>query len=307
MYIINPNEFLVPSFGMTPFTSKHVAINHQLSEDVSSIDFLNKKFYNKSWIFTRDGKEAIAIALKHYNLKSEDVVTILTTSQNFYISSCVTKEIDKICKWNREILPETKLLFVNHEFGYPYPQMDKLVALGLPIIEDCCTTFFSQDREEKVGKYGDFAVYSIPKFFPIQIGGILVSNKSDSTLKSMLSTEQRQHIVNVMSHSLKNVDEMLRKRKSNFEYATKLYANTGFNLRFENDDAIIPYAMLLKNNAIIKNLAAFKEYLKRNGIQSSVFYGEDGFFIPNHQSLDESEIHYIYEVICSFINTDANE
>ncbi len=48
-------------------------------------------------------------------LPPDDVVTILTTSGNFYISSCVTAEIEKFCKWDREITDQTKVIFVNHK------------------------------------------------------------------------------------------------------------------------------------------------------------------------------------------------
>ena len=169
MFVINPNKFLAPSFGMTPFRTENVIKNYNLNEDFYSIQKLDDRFGKDSWRFTYNGKEAISFALSHYHLQKNDLVTILTTSENFYISSCVTLEIERVCKWNREILPETKVILVNHEFGYPYENMDYLVSLGIPIIEDCCTTFFSQDENNKIGKYGDFTVYSLPKIFPIQI------------------------------------------------------------------------------------------------------------------------------------------
>jgi len=150
MFVINPNEFLLPSFGITPFKTEYVAFNHLLSEDNFALDYFNNRFGNDNWSYTFNGREAIKIALEKYNLGKDDLVTILTTSENFYISSCVTLEIDAVCKWNREIVPETKLIFVNHEFGYPYPDMERLVSLGLPIIEDCCTTFLVKMNLKKL-------------------------------------------------------------------------------------------------------------------------------------------------------------
>ena len=122
-------------------------------------------------------------------LKDDDIVTILTTSGNFYISSCVTEEIEKFCQWNREITPETKVILVNHEFGTIYPDMKNLVSLGIPIIEDCCPSFFSQDNDNKAGRYGDFAVYSFSKIFPIQFGGLLVNNNKLHTDGSAIDEE----------------------------------------------------------------------------------------------------------------------
>jgi hypothetical protein len=302
MFVVNPNEFLLPSFGITPFKTEYIAINHLLQEDNFSQDYFDDRFGKENWSFTFNGREAIKIALEKYQLDKNDLVTILTTSENFYISSCVTLEIDAVCKWNREILPETKLIFVNHEFGYPHPDMERLVQLGLPIIEDCCTTFFSQNEAEKVGKYGDFTVYSLPKFFPIQIGGIVVSNKRELNAKSQILKENEiQYIKNVLSFNLKKQSEIIKNRKENFNYGLSLFTQLGFTERFLKNDKIVPSTMLLNNNGIIKDLNALKLYLSKNGIQSSVFYGEDAFFIPNHQSLSTIEIDFLFEIISFFI------
>lgn len=304
MFVVNPNEFLLPLFGITPFRTEYVAINHLLPENNEAQHYFDNRFGNTNWHYTYNGREAIKLALETYKLDKNDVVTILTTSENFYISSCVTLEIEAVCKWNRAITPETKLIFVNHEFGYPYPNMEKLVALGLPIIEDCCTTFFSQDQNQKIGKYGDFAVYSLPKFFPMQIGGIVVSNKGVNLNLSILNAEQKQYIQNVMSHNLAKQDEILAKRKENFEYGLKQFSKLGFSERFQKNEKIVPSTLLLNNNTIIKDLNALKLYLSKNGIQSSVFYGEDAFFIPNHQSLSFVEIDFLFELITFFIQNN---
>lgn len=305
MFVINPNEFLLPAFGLSPFRTNYVNKNYNLPEDFHSIQELDNRFGKDSWMYTYNGKEAISFALSHYDLKKNDLVTILTTSENLYISSCVTLEIERVCKWNREILPETKLIFVNHEFGYPYKNMDHIVSLGLPIIEDCCTTFFSQDDNHKIGKYGDFTVYSLPKFFPIQIGGILTTNKFKlSSQQSKLSNTEIQYITNVLSYYLRQTNQILNKRSENFEHGLDLFSKIGFTERFQKNKAITPYVMLLKNNSIIKDLNLFKLFMNKNGIQNSIFYGEDAFFIPNHQSLNFLEIEFIFEVVCFYLKNN---
>lgn len=302
MFVVNPDPFLLPCYRISPFTTEHIASNSELPTNDFAIDYFNKKFGKDNWQYTYSGREAIQLALEVYQLAPTDLVTILTTSQNFYISSCVTKEIEKICRWNREILPETKLIFVNHEFGYPFPDMDKLVATGLPIIEDCCTTFFSQDTNGKIGLYGDFSVYSFPKFFPIQIGGILVNHTKTNTGNSVLNNEEKQYIQNVVSHHLTNETELLQTRNAIFDYAYEQFSKLGFTLRFTKSDKVVPSVLLLNNNAIIKDLNAFKQFLANNGIQSSVFYGEDAFFIPLHQNISLKDINYFYSCTEFFKN-----
>lgn len=307
MFVVNPNAFILPSFRIPPFKTEHIAFNHQLPEDTFANDYLDNRFGNGNWSYTVNGREAIKCVLEKYQLNKNDLVTILTTSENFYISSCVTLEIDAVCRWNRELLPETKIIFVNHEFGYPYPNMEKLLALGVPIIEDCCTTFFSQDATESVGKYGDYSVYSLPKFFPIQIGGIIVSNKSEPIqIDTILNQEEIQYIENVLSYNLRNESGLLLDREKAFAYASKKMATLGFSERFQKLDKVVPSVLLLNNHGIINDLNTLKVYLANNGIQSSVFYGEDAFFIPNHQNMSTIEIDFLFEVLRAYIqNTNG--
>jgi len=305
MFIVNPDPNLIPSFRVCPFKTDNISTNSALPDDDFESGFLNAKFGTSNWAYTFNGREAIHLALESYNLKPNDLVTILTTSQNFYISSCVTKTIEKFCRWNRELVPDTKIIFVNHEFGYPYLEMDKLVALGLPIIEDCCTTFFSQDEKGIVGKYGDFAIFSFPKFFPMQIGGAVVSNKGAlSNTTVTLNEAQKRNVKNVLSFHLKNKSELLKQRSDNFDYALAQLSKLGFSERFEKNEQIVPSMMLLNNHSVIKDLNAFKLYLTNNGIQNSVFYGEDAFFIPNHQNLNKIEIDFIVEVLSHYIRNN---
>ena len=302
MFIVNPDAYSLPYHRIGPFKTDDITINHYLPRNDFAVSYFNEKFGEGNWHYTYNGREAIKMALKSYNLDKNDLVTILTTSGNLYISSCVTDTINRFCRWNREIVPETKIIFVNHEFGYPYPEMDKLTAMGLPIIEDCCTTFFSQDKNRRIGKYGDFSLYSFAKFFPVQIGGLIVSNHLKKAEKSAeLDLIQANYIEDVVSNSLLSLNELLQKKKSNFDYAVAVFEKLGFTLRFPKADNVVPSVLLLKNNGIVKDLSGLKVFLTNHGIQNSVFYGEDAFFIPNHQSLNTTEIDYFGFLISFFI------
>lgn len=301
MFVVNPDPFLLPTYRISPFKTEHIAQNASLKNDDFASTYFDKRFGKNNWIYTFNGREAIHLALEHYNLQPNDLVTILTTSENFYISSCVTKTVETFCHWNREIVAETKLILINHEFGYAYPEMEKVVATGLPIIEDCCTTFFSQDTTGKLGQYGDFSVFSFPKFFPMQFGGLLVANKNLPLQESrLLEKEQIQFIQNTLSFHLKNENQLLKKRHENWDYAVKVFSKLGLTPRFSMNKNTVPSALLLNNNNSIKDLNAFKIYLNNNGIQNSVFYGEDAFFIPSHQNLETTDYDYFFNCIAAF-------
>lgn len=302
MFILHPDLFLTPSYRVSPFKTDDVGRNATMVADDFAVHYFNRRFGEHKWRYTYSGKEAIRCALKNYALQSTDLVTVLTTSQNFYISSCVTKEIESFCRWNREIVPETKLILVNHEFGYPYPNMEQLVATGLPIIEDCCTTFFSQDEAGTVGQYGDFSVYSFPKLIPMQIGGLVVSNKNHAfEYCSRLTDDEKQHIENAVSFYLRKEKSILEIRAAHYDYAVRLFSTLGFTPRFEKSEKSIPSVLVLNNSGIIKDLHQLKVFLYEHGIQNSVFYGEDAFFIPIHQNLSTTDLDYFFFVISGFI------
>jgi perosamine synthetase len=71
-----------------------------------------------------------------------------------------------------------KVLVVTSYFGFPQ-QLATLRAFcdsrGLMLLEDCAHCFFGEHDGRAVGSWGDYAIASSMKFFPIYEGGCLVS------------------------------------------------------------------------------------------------------------------------------------
>jgi hypothetical protein len=306
MFVLNPDPYSLPSYRIGPFRTRDLAINHSLPESCIIDDYFNARFDGKEFIYTENGRQAISYALKHYNLRRDDVVTILTTTNNFYISGCVTTEIEKYCQWSRKIVPETRLIFVNHEFGYPFPGLKDLLKLNIPIIEDCASSFFSQDISNSVGNTGDFVIYSFPKMFPIQIGGLLVSNKG-AGLNGLAEVEGEKliHIKSVLSNYIESEKEVRHKRIFNYKYLKSKFESLGASERFITDINSLPGVFMFKTEKLHLNLPDLKLYFYSHGVQCSVFYGEEAFFIPVHQALEECDLDYFYEIFKSFLNRSA--
>ena len=73
-----------------------------------------------------------------------------------------------------------KAIVVTHYFGFPQDLVrirawcdDNHVAL----LEDCAHCFFGEHAGRSVGSFGDYAIASSMKFFPVYEGGVLVSNR----------------------------------------------------------------------------------------------------------------------------------
>ena len=306
MFVLYPDPYSLPTYRIGPFKTKDISLNQTLPDLVRIDDYFHERFGDRRFTYTTNGREAIFFALKHYELSRNDVVTILTTSDNFYISGCVTNEIERFCSWSREVLPETKVLFINHEFGYPYPEMQKLKQLNLPIIEDCAGSFFSEDSDHTIGRTGDFAIYSFPKMFPLQVGGLLVSGSGiHHSFEAKLKAKMLQHIKNVLSEYVWDKEQIIRQRINNYKELRSRFQTLGFIERFKLENGVVPGVFMFRTDSQNLDLAELKKHFWAHGIQSSVFYGEEAFFVPVHQALTQYDLEYFYEVMKVFIqNTD---
>jgi dTDP-4-amino-4,6-dideoxygalactose transaminase len=79
---------------------------------------------------------------------------------------------------SRRLGPHVRALVVAHFFGFPQdtPAARKLCEeRGLFLIEDCAHCFYGRVHGRPVGAFGDYAIGSQRKFFPIGDGGCLVS------------------------------------------------------------------------------------------------------------------------------------
>jgi len=302
MYIINHDTFLAPSYRISPFRTCDIAFNKHLPFDNEIDGYFKSRFKEREFTYTLSGRSALNMALKYYNLQKDDLVTILTTTGNFYISSCVTKEIEKYCKWSRNFESKTKLILVNHEFGYLFEDIIKLKEHDLPIIEDCAHSFFSKDKDCMAGTIGDFVIYSFPKIFPIQIGGLLVSKKSihDDEFK-FIDMNTMQYIKKVLSFYIRQKDDIISKRIYNYKYLRDQLSAQGLYERFELRSGIVPGVFMFKANEQTIDLPRLKEHMQKHGIESSVFYDESSFFLPVHQNLGIDDLDYFIHCLRNFI------
>lgn len=284
--VVDAGDELIPFIKVHPFNNNYLITED--SETKKTIDYLDSRFGSYK-IFPK-GRDALYAALCSYNLQKDDVVTVLTTSNNFYISKCVTGTIDKICKWNREVSPKTKVIVFNHEFGYPRRDMKEVAQYGLPIVEDCAHTFYDTDPE--IGRYSDYVVYSLPKAFPMQMGGILKTKKK---IDIVTDSKVEDYVLSNLSVHLDKISQYENKRRINFTNYCKKLVDIDVHPFFDDPDAI-PGVFLFRWDDNI-DYPSLKDFLYENGVECSVFYGKSAFFVPCHQYIDNVEIEYISELV----------
>jgi perosamine synthetase len=85
------------------------------------------------------------------------------------------------------IKKNTKAIYIIHYFGFPQPEMHKILKLakakGIPVIEDCALSLLSKMTPEKEEDCCDFSIYCFYKYYPVIGGGALVSNQEDMAQK----------------------------------------------------------------------------------------------------------------------------
>jgi hypothetical protein len=299
-YVLNPQTDYSPSYKISPFSNNFIHHNKgTVGSNDTFKDYIIQRF-NRNYLFTSNGKNALRIALKSLKLRSENTVTILTTSGNTYVSKCVTEIIEEFCKWNMEMKPYSSVILVIHEFGFPYDDLFELKKYNLPIIEDCCYTFNSQNAENSAYNVGDYLIFSFPKYFPVQVGGLLLSTIDiDHTYSD--DVEVQKFISKSMSLYVHEIDEIAKKRRSNWQYLENLFDSIGLHSRFRICD-YITNAVYIFNLPASVNLDKLKVLTNNNGIESSIFYGESAFFIPCHQYLTENDLFYFFKIISNLIS-----
>ncbi len=291
------SEELVPYISIAALDRKN--FSPPIIKDTPKVDNYFSNRFGEKYTLCIKAREAIYVVLKNLKLQPDDVVTILTTTGNSYISGCVTKAIERVCKWSREFTPNTKAIFVNHEFGYSYENLDELKKYNLPIIEDCAHSFFTTSKD--IGKVGDYVIYSLPKAFSTQLGSVIV-------YKGNLDYQAPQEVLNYIKSSLEpqidQIDDFVLNRFKNYDYYNEHLKELGISPYFTLKEGDVPGAYMFKCKQKL-DYRLLKSFLNKNGVDSSVYFGQDAYFVPVHHNLGKCEIDYIIKLIRYFIKHEV--
>jgi len=300
-FVLSPDRTVVPSYRISPFRTEDISRNRAVPVSAEADYYFRERFPGKRFVYCESGRQALGLALHALKLAPEHVVTILTTTGNLYISGCVTREIEKVCRWSRQMEAGTKALLVNHEFGFAYEELRKLREHGLPIIEDAAHAFASNNSEESVSNVGQFTVYSFPKFFPVQFGGLLVC-ESRSEIEEPISGPAKRYLQKVLWAQIAALPQTRAKRQENYRALGERVSKFDCSPRFALKPHSVPGVFMFRTPADV-DLPGLKTFMQARGIECSVFYGEQAFFIPVHERLTTSDLDFLAEVYKSFVKS----
>ncbi|MET0106723.1 MAG: aminotransferase class V-fold PLP-dependent enzyme [Sedimenticola sp.] len=167
------------------------------------------------------GRMAIALALELEKIGKEDEILIPA----YHCSSMVAPVVHYGAKpvfykilpdmsvdledIEEKLTPHTKGLLITHYFGFVQPIQkirDFCDRKNIILIEDCAHAFFGEVEGKPIGSFGDYAVGSYMKFFPVFDGGCLVSGRhslKEITLESGGVSFELQSLINILELSFK--------------------------------------------------------------------------------------------------------
>jgi len=292
-------DHLRPAIRISPFSGLSMMhsltpVSHPVASKGDSLDPALWQDGGTQLTFYRSGRDAITASLRALGLSTSDVVSIITTSGGPYVSSCVTRAIEAICKTSRELEPNTAAILLIHEFGFPAELPERARKLGVPIIEDCAYAFGTRLRSKRVGSIGDFVIYSLPKSLPIPFGGMLVSRGPvhRKLPSNPLSKAAHDFLSTYMRQTYPHWEGWNELRRENWWHFAKTCSAFGLTPYFDMTNDVIPGVCLLRLPAS-SNGPAMKARCQNAGIECTEYYGQNGFYFPVHQCLTAYDKAYI--------------
>lgn len=145
-------------------------------------------------VLTTSGRASIALALDALGFAPGGRVLVPTYHCPTMVSPVVARggqaafyPIDEtgrpaLASLDQSDLSGVRAMIAAHYFGLPVdfaPVRRFCDERGIALIEDCAHAFFGQAGSRRVGAWGDVAIGSLTKFFPVPEGGCLVSTRLD--------------------------------------------------------------------------------------------------------------------------------
>lgn len=308
--IIFEPPFILPDIRLTSFSARNLLAYQQ--KEVPKVDFA--KYFGKEYCLLPRAITAIKVLIQHLGLKETDEVAIIKTRQNTFISRCVTDTISSVCRWSQKLSPKTKLVMVIHEFGYPYEGLSSMIRTcrkrKIPVVENCAWGIGSKTQDgQEIGRVGDYAIYSLPKIFPMQFGAVLTGlTISDPDLWSkfkVLDYYKTKLIIQGLAKYLPQISQINHRKQSNWNYLARKFKRDGFDPLINLATNYYPSAFLLKLQDSQQMRKLYQRYAKF-GVEVGRYYQENTLYLPIHSKLSSVELDYIYAIFRGYLNLCSN-
>ena len=321
--------------------SGHIAEGAVVQEfEQKFADYLNVK----QAVATNSGTSALHLALLALEVGPGDEVIIpsyvccaLLNAVNYTGATAVLADICPksynldAADVKKRLSSHTKAIIVPHLFGMA-ADLDPLLALNVPIIEDCAQAVGAVYNQRPVGTFGVAAVYSFyaTKVITTGEGGMVVCNvkniaerirdlktydqKGDYKIRFNYKMTDIQAALGIVQ--LERLDSILRRRKAIAEHYTRAFKALDLNLP-PVDSGHIFYRYIIGLNtdsrSEIEALAhksigcdrpiylPLHRQMKRKGYPVTEKAWKDSLSIPIYPSLTKDEVARVIDAVRAFV------
>lgn len=291
---------------------------------------------------TSSGTAALHLALLALDIKENDEVIIpsfvcsaVLNAVNYTGATPVIVDIDPLTfnisvdAVRRAIGSKTKAIIAPHMFGCP-AEMDELLKMDIPIIEDCAQAIGAEFKGVKVGSLGLLSVFSFyaTKVLTSGEGGMVLSDSEDliSKIRDLRDYDNRDEYVVRYNYKMTDVQASLgmsqllnlekfinRRREIAFRYFEEFKdCNFSLPVRKEGKEHIY-YRFIIKAR---DDASAYLERLQERKVMCQgpvymplhIYLNHTGFLhadeawkhaisIPLYPSLTEKEIEKVFAIV----------
>ena len=293
-------------------------------------------------VATNSGTSALHLALLALEVGPGDEVIIpsyvcsaLLNAVNYTGATPVLADIcPKTCNLEaadikKRISTRTRAIIVPHLFGLP-ADLNSLMALDVPIIEDCAQAVGSEYVQRPVGTFGIAAVYSFyaTKVITTGEGGMVVSNSKGiaDRIRDLKTYDQKNDYKIRFNYKmtdfqaalglgqLQRLDSFIRRRRIIAGQYTRAFDSLGLNLPAQDSGHIFFRYVLgldMDSGAFIQTLASkgvgcdrpiylpLHRQLKQKSCPASEEAWKNSISIPIYPSLTDEEVTIVIDAVTS--------
>ncbi len=270
----------------------------------------------KGGVATSSGTAALHLALLALDITGKDTValpsyvcTAVLNAVHYVGSSPLLIDIHPdtfnmdVEDLKRRLTPQVKAIIIPHTFGLA-ADLEEIMALGIPVIEDCAQSIGATYRNKLTGSFGNMSIFSFyaTKMITTGEGGMVVSNSEEflGKIRDLRDYDNRENYVTRYNYKMTDFQASLGlsqlKRLENFIEIRRKIAQR-YNIEFKNlcslpvshknDSKHIYYRYTIK---LRRDVESFLKLSKEKGINC-----ERPVFKPLHR----------YMNLSGFTNTDS--
>ncbi|MDE1890229.1 MAG: DegT/DnrJ/EryC1/StrS aminotransferase family protein [Planctomycetota bacterium] len=302
----------------------------------------------KGGVATSSGTAALHLALLALDITKKDTVampsyvcTAVLNAVNYVGATPLLIDIDPdtfnldVEDLKRKLTPRVKAVIVPHTFGLP-ADIEEIMAIGVPIIEDCAHSIGAAYKNKMVGSFGDISIFSFyaTKMITTSEGGMVTSNSEKflEKIRDLRDYDNKADYIIRYNYKMTDIQASLGlsqlKRLNQFieirrgiaqKYNAELKNLCSLPVNYRGDSRHIYYRYVIKlhRNGIESFLKLSKEkgincerpifkplhrYLNLQGFNNTDSVWETAVSIPIYPTLPEENVKTIVEFIKNVIN-----